>query len=760
MPVHDHDSSKHNNEKACYYLFPAALGLIILLAPFFRGLYFPTEFLPAAAAIALLFALNILFKADRARPVFFGHNLDGVMLAFVLVYILSLINPVHPQDAVTEVLKAASFFMVYWLAACAAADEKGFNIVLGAAYLAALGLALLGLAAALGWASYPGACEDGHIRSALQYHNALAIYLLALNVVGVVRQAEGRHTGIRLFYAAANFILLLTIIGTLSRGTWLLYLPAMVLLLFLLPSKLRRPVLFRIITGLLVSLLVARVFYDAVQLSLTTIAAGSVIAGIALAIVMEITGSRRKNVMAGNRFTIITLGLLAAIILVWLSWAICFMMPGSSCREGLNRIVPVNVYLRITGTYAGEESFQDRITFYRDSLKIIKDYPILGTGGGGWQALYPRYAQRCYQSREVHNFYLKTWLETGILGLLVLLAGITAFLHLLGQKYKQEQGREKDAVFWATALGVCLIAAHSIFDFELSMPAVAFVFFGFMGMIRGRVTPAGTAGDKWQQSKMLPKIIVVSGLLLALMLAVVAIFTYAGMVAGRQGEEFLKTGKRQQAQLYYSKASGYAPFEASYQVNLALIDAVEGSKNNNAELRSRAVSHARRAAELEACNPDVHVALMQVYTMLKMPPAIINEARAAVNSSPWKARYYDITATAIMQVAWPSLDRGDLRSARTYFQQVLDLQEAMPMGVEGEAPRLHLAAGQSALLMGDTEKACLYLSMAADERSCSRTAVRWLQGAEYIKGWPGRKAGVPLEPDELQRLLSFLQEQE
>lgn len=62
------------------------------------------------------------------------------MLAFVLVYILSLINPVHPQDAVTEVLKAALFFMVYWLAACAAADEKGFKIVLGAAYLAALGL--------------------------------------------------------------------------------------------------------------------------------------------------------------------------------------------------------------------------------------------------------------------------------------------------------------------------------------------------------------------------------------------------------------------------------------------------------------------------------------------------------------------------------------------------------------------------------------------------------------------------------------------
>jgi len=760
VPVHNHDSSKHNNEKACYYLFPAALGLIILLAPFFRGLYFPTEFLPAAVAIALLFALNILFKADRAKPVFSGHILDGVMLAFVLAYILSLITPVHPQDAVTEVLKAASFFMIYWMAACAAVDEKGFNTVLGAAYLAALGLALLGLAAVLGWVSYPGAYEDGHIRSALQYHNALAIYLLVLNVVGVVRQAEGRHTGVRLFYAAANFILLLTIIGTLSRGTWLLYLPAMVLLVFLLPSKLRRPLLFRIIACLLVSLLVARVFYDAVELSLTAIAAGSVIAGIVLAIIVEIIGSRRKSTTAGNRFTIITPGLVAAIILVWLSWAICFMMPGSSCREGINCILPVNVYLRVSETYAGEESFQDRITFCRDSLKIIKDYPVLGTGGGGWQALYPRYAQRYYQSREVHNFYLKTWLESGILGLLALLAGITAFLYLLGQKYKQEKGREADAVFWATALGVFLIAAHSIFDFELSIPAVAFVFFGFMGMIRGRVKSAGIAGDKGLQSRTWQKTIVASGLLLALMLTAAAILTYAGMVAARQGEEFLKTGERQQAQPYYNKASRYAPFEASYHVNLALMDAITSSETNNAELCSRAVFHARRAAELDACNPDAHVALMQVYTMLKMPPAAINEAQAAVNSSPWKARYYDITAAAIMQVAWPSLERGDLRSARTCFQQVLDLQEAMPAGVDGEAPRLHLAAGQSALLMGDTEQACRYLSMAADDSNCSRAAVRWLQGAEYIKGWPGRKAGVPLEPDKLQRLLGYLQKQE
>ncbi|MGI6423707.1 MAG: O-antigen ligase family protein [Tepidanaerobacteraceae bacterium] len=55
-------------------------------------------------------------------------------------------------------------------------------------------------------------------------------------------------------------------------------------------------------------------------------------------------------------------------------------------------------------------------------MKIIKEYPILGTGGGGWKAIYQAYQSYRYFTTEVHSFFLQLWVETGTVGLLALLA--------------------------------------------------------------------------------------------------------------------------------------------------------------------------------------------------------------------------------------------------------------------------------------------------------------------------------------------------
>lgn len=89
---------------------------------------------------------------------------------------------------------------------------------------------------------------------------------------------------------------------------------------------------------------------------------------------------------------------LGALVLVAL---IAFLLIGTSVRS----ILPSNMETRLENINVKQHSVLERITFYKDAMKVVKDYPIIGTGGGGWAALYEHYQNNPYVSRQVHNFF-------------------------------------------------------------------------------------------------------------------------------------------------------------------------------------------------------------------------------------------------------------------------------------------------------------------------------------------------------------------
>ena len=70
------------------------------------------------------------------------------------------------------------------------------------------------------------------------------------------------------------------------------------------------------------------------------------------------------------------------------------------------KYIPENIVQRFSSISLKESGASSRFEFYRDALKIIKDYPILGAGGGGWQSLYQGYQSRLYWTTEVHSYFL------------------------------------------------------------------------------------------------------------------------------------------------------------------------------------------------------------------------------------------------------------------------------------------------------------------------------------------------------------------
>jgi len=111
----------------------------------------------------------------------------------------------------------------------------------------------------------------------------------------------------------------------------------------------------------------------------------------------------------------------------------------------------------------------------RDSLAMIADSPLVGIGLGAWPELYPKYASAPWTRQYMnaaHNDYVQWLAETGIAGLLL----AAAVLYLAAVRIKRGLPGLSSQRFPAVAAcagAVAAIAAHSLFDFPLRIPANA-----------------------------------------------------------------------------------------------------------------------------------------------------------------------------------------------------------------------------------------------------------------------------------------------
>jgi O-antigen ligase len=125
-----------------------------------------------------------------------------------------------------------------------------------------------------------------------------------------------------------------------------------------------------------------------------------------------------------------------------------------------------------------ETSEGRRAEMLHDSLKIFRDHPVLGTGVGTLQEVFPLY-ETIYDGLVVnhsHNDYAEALAETGVIGGLCGLG----FLVLLFWKSWKILSAESDArsfAYHAGALVACLgLLVHAGVDFNFHIPSNALIF--------------------------------------------------------------------------------------------------------------------------------------------------------------------------------------------------------------------------------------------------------------------------------------------
>ena len=171
-----------------------------------------------------------------------------------------------------------------------------------------------------------------------------------------------------------------------------------------------------------------------------------------------------------------------AVLVLWrsrnvgiiLTLALAFVMTGAfGTWLGSDRLIGRLGDLKNTGGFS-------RLQVAKDSIQMFEDRPLTGWGLGTFPVIYPKYrtfATDLYVN-EAHNDFVQLLVETGIVG-------FAAGLFLLVVVFRRgfAQLRDPDYSSWRTAAvaaslaGVVGITVHSLFDFNLQIPANALIFY-------------------------------------------------------------------------------------------------------------------------------------------------------------------------------------------------------------------------------------------------------------------------------------------
>jgi len=145
----------------------------------------------------------------------------------------------------------------------------------------------------------------------------------------------------------------------------------------------------------------------------------------------------------------------------------------------------------IVGTFFGVEKVAERLQgssiesesrdeVSRDTFNMWLENPFLGTGAASYKYAYPHYKGDDVKSALLydyaHNDYLQFLAEFGAIAFLLLAAAVLLVLYWAIQAMRLRRRPINQGMGFASAMGIIAIMIHSTVDFNLQIPANAFMF--------------------------------------------------------------------------------------------------------------------------------------------------------------------------------------------------------------------------------------------------------------------------------------------
>ncbi|MCX6090021.1 MAG: O-antigen ligase family protein [Candidatus Atribacteria bacterium] len=451
---------------------------VILLSPYYRGLYPDFYKIPFVSLIFLASLIYGAYTIKRKTNVLQFRIEHLLFLLLVVVYGCSLFFPASKGSAFGIFLCYGAWFFLFILVGMLFQELFQKVFLVQVVVVNAAVLSLIGFFGALKFIpdfvqhlfgmSFWGLYFYQRVASTFQYQNTAASFYVSCFFLGLFVLIQQKKFGKKIIFFILNFIIFAGFLFAFSRGGNLAFLISVGFLFFILKNE-----EWRIESAFSLIALVTPLIFLQSTLDHCLIQSLSarfwVFFGLALTFSLLLFSffhrifSGAFTLRISRSRLLIFLIIIVACELIFLFFLQIDTERGIMTREFEGKDLEISLQTK---------NVSDRLFFYRDALKMSRQRPLLGWGGGGWAAHYFAFQSFTYYTKFSHSLYFDTLVEVGFSGLLFLLL-LLFFSFRSFWKFIQNHHPSDSVTLLMTFLGVAVgnIFIHSAVDLNFSMGA-------------------------------------------------------------------------------------------------------------------------------------------------------------------------------------------------------------------------------------------------------------------------------------------------
>lgn len=658
--------------------------MVVVLSPFWWGLFFPLSRLTVQAAI---WALLIVWLATHHRErnldptVTWNQVLLGSVAAFAACYLLALPWAVMPRHALARALEGLTYVAFILLMLQTMQDGRYRRTYLCGIIISAMGLSATGLLAFAGVFRIPDAVLGGRIASTFQYPNTLAAALLVALPLSLGYLTQQQAIWRRSILAGGANILFLTFLLTYSRAAFLVFIPSLLATWLFTPRgrhldtiviwllTIVPPIvgLQGIVANLDINNVISASRWFSVSLAFTLLstAAWTPLRQVWPSVVRRI-GVRPAAISFALAILLIVFGILMTVT-----------YTGIETQALVSRFNPERFLERLENITLETHSAAQRLQYYSDAIRLAIERPLLGWGGGGWVSLYGMYQPYLYTASEVHNHFLQVWVESGTLGFASFISVWVVFIASLWIAYRRS-GSEDRATLAGMAGAAIGLGMHSALDFDLSFMAM---FLWLCTLASVSASWAGEVGIPACVLRVLRRAAVgVSRLKSLAIITAVAVLLVIGLMALGQNNLRLanaawQSERYEEAESRFRQARLLDPLSADMASDMLFFYVSLHRYAPTGIGAARISETASIVAKLDPYGPTHNAQVTEAYLETGLWAEALDHARQTVSLQPFKSENYERLAQALVGRLMQALEESDLAVAQDLALELTNLPE-------------------------------------------------------------------------------------
>ncbi|WP_029192311.1 O-antigen ligase family protein [Paenibacillus harenae] len=696
------------------WLGTIGIALFLIIFPYDKALFNGYELnFESAIYGAVIFGLVLLlliaaylFRSWRLNS--YSSILSIAVMALPVIYWLASFQAVSAYYA--KFMTLVSFLLaILFIAGLYFAQEiKSRKTIEYALMLSSYVIVLFGLLNLFGQIYYRDAlwlAHDGYrLTSVFQYSNTYAGFLAALFLVSLYYAVHCIRPSARIIHAAMLVPIWISFLFTYSRGA-IVVIPVMVLILipFLRLTKQIAYIVFLGLSVVVSMAILGKLTANADEIaklvqptaekvqspislfsSLPLQSWGLLLLGMAVTTGLIMLYHAKISALLEAKLEKLSsykwsFAAVPAVIIVLTAIAAVTLLSSSAIRG----VLPDKIASRFENINLQQHSVLERLTFYKDGLRVAEDYPLLGGGGGAWQAMYEQYQNNPYWSRQAHSFFVQVLVETGWIGLIALitLIGFIYFLYIRAFIRNPER-RGSHLIFFIVSLTLLM---HSAIDFDMSYVFISSIVFLSLGCMiapfNGKLLIErlnDKSGQSWPNF-VYPSVLAV--------LSVILLFTALKETSAiRKFNKAYELAVQQQTPLnellvVLNDAVKGSPTHSTFALTKANWLEQGFTQTNNQQMLTEAIDALVQAKNYDPYNRNI---IMSQYNLLQKSGQMTESLKIldeGVNKFPWDIKMYDASVTAYAAAAKAAAGQ-DESLAKQYEERIRALSDEVQRRID------------------------------------------------------------------------------